>query len=122
MLGPRTQIIAPNEKTSFICHARGSSVYWHINRESVYQESSFKAKGFHFYYNSLGDEYEHNNTVTVEAHLLNNNTIVSCTALGWNDGLLAYQEGRLIIAGIMNIIIPSINSCMVPRPMLTTLQ
>ena len=99
--GPDTQVVAPGSIVYFVCHAQGNSVNWYIN--GSYADQSHAAKGFNVSYtqisgnsNELG---EYNNTIVVEAHPFNNNTIVSCIATANVHGQQALQEGTLIIAG-----------------------
>ena len=103
MSGPVTKVVAPGEKTSFHCHARGDFVFWQIDKRCPYiEKSEFEARGFHFSY-QVTELEEFNNTITVEALLSNNRTLISCIVLGWSDGELvqyAIQEGSLIIAGL----------------------
>ena len=92
-------MVATNDKSSFNCHACGFIVYWQINKSVVSQVNidGYRAKGFHFVENEI--ENEHNNTITIEAYSSNNNTVISCTAVGQNSDQIQYQEASLIIAG-----------------------
>ena len=103
MTGPYTQIVSPGAIVYFRCHARGDSVYWYVNSRDPYPESEYATRGFRFNYTEIprpSDQLEeHNNTITVEARLSNNNTRIACTASGWIYGQHAYREGTLIIAG-----------------------
>ena len=89
---------------TFNCHARGANVYWYVDRRDPYPRQVYEARGFNFTYveieHSMGELPEHNNTMTVEARQLNNDTRIGCTARISNQH--DFQEGILIIAGIMN--------------------
>ena len=103
--GPQTQVVSPGETVVFNCHARGYSnaVYWYINGSDPYPQNAYEARGFTFTHAELprpnAQLREYNNTITVEARLSNNNTRISCTAMGLIFGQHAFQEGTLIIAG-----------------------
>ena len=95
--GPEHQIVALHDKISFNCIAQGEFVFWQIDKRCPCNETEktkFEERGFHF------SSQEHNKTITVEATLTNNGTIISCTALRESDGRLslASREGSLIIA------------------------
>ncbi len=100
MSGPEHQIAAPHDKISFNCIAQGEFVFWLIDKRCPCNETDkakFEERGFHF-----SQEGEHNKTITIEATLANNGTIISCTTLkesGRNIIGHAFQEGSLIIAG-----------------------
>lgn len=101
--GPVLQVVAPNEKASFHCLAQGGLVFWQIDKRCPCpgNVADFEGRGFHFSH-SMTELGEHNNTITVEANLENNETLISCTVLEQNDReVLQYiiQEGDLIIAG-----------------------
>ena len=104
--GPQTQVVAPGEIVTFNCHARGNSVYWYINGRYA-DPQRFVASGFTFTNSEIphppGQLEEHNNTITVEAHPSNNNTLITCTATGFIHGQQDYREGHLIIAGAYKI-------------------
>ena len=107
LTGPEIQIVAPGEIAYFICHARGNSVYWYVNRQDPgLRESYYMDKGFTFSYQETdhGSNVleEHNNTIIVEARLTNNDTEIACTATGTVTNQHDYQIGRLIIAGSYN--------------------
>ena len=96
--------MAPGDIAHFICHARGNSVYWYVNdQDPGLREDYYMARGFTFSYTKIehGPNVleEHNNTISVEARLANNNTKIACTASGTVYNQHVYQEGRLIIAG-----------------------
>ena len=101
--GPQTQVVAPGDIVVFSCHARGDSVYWYINSRDPYPQSVYEERGFNITYTEIprpsNELEEHNNTITVEARLSNNNTRIAWTAVGWIYGQHAFQEGTLIIAG-----------------------
>ena len=65
----------------------------------------YEARGFSFSYIVLSDPRngpeEHNNTITVEARPSNNSTRIGCTAVGSYSNQHDFQEGTLIIAGII---------------------
>ena len=93
----------PGKTAYFNCHARGDNVYWYINNSDPHPQSTYEAKGFLFLYIEIPrpshELEEHNNTITVEARPSNNNTRISCTAVGTVSNQHAFQEGTLIIAG-----------------------
>ena len=100
----------PGEIAHFNCHARGDNVYWYINNSDPHPQSTYEASGFSFSYieipHSSSEPEEHNNTITVEARPSNNNTRISCTAVGTYSNQQAFQEGILIIAGSKKILNP----------------
>ena len=79
-------------------------MFWQINKSCPcpeIEQAKFEERGFHFSH-SITESGEHNNTITVEANLTNNETLISCTVLVQSEGeVLQYivQEGALIIAG-----------------------
>ena len=96
--------MAPGDIAHFNCHARGNSVYWYVNdQDPGLTEEYYMAKGFTFIYDDIDHGpnvlEEHNNTISVEARLANNDTKIACTATGTVTNQHVYQEGRLIIAG-----------------------
>ena len=113
--GPEDEVVVPGETAYFNCHARGRSVYLHIDHQDPHRnlesQSDYEARGFTFSYadnivptntcnTTTGSKLlEHNHTITVEARLSNNNTRISCTATGRRTGDHDYQEGFVIIAG-----------------------
>ena len=103
IIGPETQVVAPGDVAYFHCHARGYSVYWFVNSKDPYPQRDYEARGFNFTYDEIPRPFneleEHNNTIAIEARLSNNNTRISCTALGWIYVQHAYDEGWLIVAG-----------------------
>lgn len=103
MSGPEHHVVALYDKITFHCLAQGQYVFWLIDKRCPCNETEqayFEERGFHFT-NSITVLGEHNNTITVEANLESNGTLISCTALGGSGERLvhAFQEGSLIIAG-----------------------
>ena len=101
MTRPMNQIVQPGAVATFNCHARGTNVYWLVDRDDPYPQSDYEARGFNFTYvaiprapNELG---EYNNTITVEARPSNNDTTISCVAQG-SPSQHEFEEGRLVIA------------------------
>ena len=97
-------VIALGETAYFICFARGSSVYWYIDYRPIHDESEYLSRGITFYYENFPANTTHglpwhNDTITVDGRLSNNETSISCTADGPSTGDHDYQEGTLIIAG-----------------------
>ena len=103
LTGPKDQTVAPGEIVTFICHARGNSVYWYVNGHYADPQVYNGTRGFTISYSEIprprNELEEHNNTIIVEARPSNNNTLVTCTASGFIHGQQAFQEGHLIIAG-----------------------
>ena len=100
MTGPETQVVAPGEIVYFNCHARGDSVYWRINYNYADRDRD-AARGITYTYNETehpSELDEHNNTIRMEARLENNDTLVTCIAIGWINNQHARREGTLIIA------------------------
>lgn len=88
----------------FNCHARGDHVYWQINGRDARPRSAYEALGFTFHDveipRSRSELEEHNNTIIVEARLSNNNTRISCTAVGTVANQRDIEEGTIFIAGM----------------------
>ena len=78
-------------------------MYWFINGHYADPQVFNETRGFTITNIEIPRPHnqleEHNNTITVEAHPLNNGTLITCTASGFIHGQQAFQEGYLIIAG-----------------------
>ena len=94
--GPDDQVVAPGDLVYFHCHARGTSVKWHINGTIASPKREYEQMGFRFIDRQLPNG-EHNNTIVVTASKPINNTQIECTVREF-VGVIA-EAGTLIIAG-----------------------